>query len=437
MSAFKAGAASVIVHLGEECFPNAESLGQHDDSYVRVIIFETDRRVALLSADMPSMFPPDIKFCKELMQEAAGVAPEDSWIMVSHIISAPHTWPVGDNQQRDTPRPKIIDEDPKIAAAAACITMAYREAYKQAVEEALADMREASVGFGAGSCLININRNMHTAEGWWQGVNHEGFADRALSVLRVNDLEGEPIAILFNYSINSSVGTGPLPDCGGKLSSSDLIGAACAYVEKDYGGNCTAMFMVGATGDQVPLYKINYLETDRSNKLRKGSFGSAGFVLVEAQGRLLGNAVVRISENITAMNHAPAIRTARRTYICECQERDPDMKNLRPARSFDYIPDGTREMTIDAIIIDDVAVVGLQPELDGITVSQIREGSPYEKTMVATFVNGNGKSMPQKESYAMYQYLAMNSPFAEGSAELTRDVAVALLEETKRQPAFI
>lgn len=434
MSVFKAGAASVIVPLGDDCFPNAESIAKHDDVYVRVVIFETDRRYAILSADMPSMLPHDLRFCKDMLEEVAGVAQEDSWVTVTHSYCAPHTWPKGDHEQDDTPRPMPLKNNPHIAQVATRINKANRYAYRKATDEALANMREATVGFGTGTCAVNINKNIPTVNGWWQGASHEGFVDRTLGVMRINGLDGEPIAILFNYSVQNSVGVGPIAEYGkkGKVASADLIGVASAYVEKEYGGNCTAIVLCGAQSDQVPLFKINYTETDRFGKHRSGSYGAAGYILMEAQGRALGNAILQTSEKIKCEDNAPEIRTAQRTYTCKCQERETDIFNLRPVLSYEFVPDGERELTVDAMIIGDIALIGLLPEMDGITVAEIREGSPYDQTMVAAYVNGNGKSMPQKESYTLLQHSAINSPYVEGSAELTRDVALELLKDMKK-----
>jgi hypothetical protein len=69
--------------------------------------------------------------------------------------------------------------------------------------------------------------------------------------------------------------------------------------------------------------------------------------------------------------------------------------------------------------------------MDGITVKEIRDASPYKNTLVAICVNGNAKSMPHKESYTLLHRAALNSPFVPGSAELTRDTAEKLLNDLK------
>lgn len=428
MGIFKAGSAVTVVELDEQCFPNAESVSLHGELCVRVVIFETDRRFAILSADMPSMFDNDLRFCCQLLRDVAGVAEEDAWITVTHCYSAPHTWDL-DGNPGGGHGPKSL-QVPAIRAANERINAAFRAAYRRAVEGALSDLRPAVVGFGTGECAINVNRNMYTRDGWWKGVNHAGYTDKTLSVLRVDDLAGRTIALLYNYSVQITAGAGPIPDAGGRVSNADISGVASQYIERELDG-CAAIFLCGAAGDQVPLLLINYCETDKGGALREGSLGTAGFAVVEAQGILLGGAAVQAAASITCDHPVDTIRTAQTSRAFGCQKREGEMSSKRPTHHYSFVPDGTKELPVHAMLLDDIALVGLLPEMDGITVAQIRESSPFEKTLVASFVNGNAKSMPQAESYELLQYTAINSPFAAGSAEKTRDAAVELLNTLK------
>ena len=432
MGIFKAGSAVEQVRLDELCFPNAESVALHGEICVRVVIFETDRRFAILSTDMPSMFDNDLIYCRDLLQEAAGVAPEDAWITVTHCYSAPHTWDL-EGRPGGGRAPKAMEE-PAMRAAQVRINDAFRAAYRHAAEKALADLREAVVGFGTGSCAINVNRNMYTADGWWKGVNHDGYTDKHLAVVRIDDLQGSPIAVLYNYSVQITAGAGPIPDAGGRVANADISGVASRYIEAEFGNDCAAVFLCGAAGDQVPLLLINYCETDKDGTLRERevSLGTAGFAVVDAQGKMLGNAAAKAAAAIQDMRPVSVIQTARRDYTCGCQKREGEMRSKRPTHQYSFVPDGTKDLPVYAMLLDDIALVGLLPEMDGITVAEIRERSPFEKTLVASFVNGNAKSMPQAGSYELLQYTAINSPFAAGSAEQTRDEAVTLLNELRR-----
>lgn len=427
MTKLKIGAAHIPVALDEGCFPSTEAVGQHDEIAVRVLIMETDRRYALMSVDTPSMFPPDLAFCRRLLKETADVEPENAFIAATHNFSAPHVWPVEPEHAAEFGYrlPPALRDDAEKRRIAARVNAAFRAAYTAAVRQSAAALRPARVGFGSGSCAVNVNRNMETAEGWWQGVDMDGFADRTLSVLRFDDLAGEPVALVYNYSVQPSCCAGEIRD-GGRLVSGDLTGYASAYLEREYPG-CTAIFLAGATNDQVPLFKINYFETDRNGVLRSGSLGETGYVLAGEQGRLLGASVLKVARGIAAAEDAPVLRTARSAYVCRRQKRDGSGRLRHPVRAYSFQPDGECTLTAEVMQIGNVAIAALAPELDGRTVAELREASPFAKTMVATFVNGEGKSMPQAAAYRLCQYGLANSPFAEGSAERARDAALGLL----------
>lgn len=432
MNTLKAGASKAEILLDEGCFPNSESVSIWGKLFVRTVVFETDERFAIMSIDMPSMFPNDVRYCKTML-ESAGIKPEHSWVTVTHSYSALHTWPLGDDAVPGVHVPPVFTEHPELVPIAQRITAAYRDAYRRSLEGALADLQPAGVGFGRGLCAINANRHMETSEGWWQGVNHEGFADRTLQVLRFNNTHGEPIAVLYNYSVQSSAAAEPIDELGGRVTSADLTGVASDYVEREYGDGCVAMFLCGASGDQVPLHKINYNEVGRGKTLRRCSYGEAGFTLMQAQGNILGNCVVQAAESAQCTDTSPVIRTVKSSYICSCQKREDDMSRMKPSKEYKFQLAGTQELPVEVMLIGEIALVGMFPELDGLTVAQLREGSPFEKTMVVTFVNGNAKSMPQKESYDRLHYTAMNSPFVAGTAEQTRDTVLELLQKLKEE----
>lgn len=430
MLKLKAGASSVRVPLGADCFPNAECAAPHDDVFVRALVLESDRRFVLLSADMPSMFPDDLRYCQEMIAQKSGAEPPYVWVGVSHSFSAPHTWPVDSDNGESIHLPSIFREKPEMVAVARRINAAYRTAYDEAIVTALASLRDASIGYGVGTCAINVNRNIETADGWWQGTNHAFFADHALPVVRIDGADGMPFAILYNYSCQAGVTLGPILPDGSKLSSADLPGAASSYIEHEYPGS-VAIFLPGATADQVPICKINYTETDRDGHLRQGSYGEAGYVLLSELGRLLGNAVLETVSRIHAEDSAPSIRAEIVRYRVNCQKRDNDMSRMRPSLSFTFVPDGSRELKVEAVTIGDLAMVGMMPEMDAVNMVSIRESSPFPRNIVTTFINGNEKSMPNRDSYARFQYSAMNSPFVEGTAEESCEVALKLLQKLR------
>lgn len=135
------------------------------------------------------------------------------------------------------------------------IEPAVREACKTAMES----KRRATFGYAEGQTTINVNRCYKTAKGWQQISNWHGNTDHTLPVMRFDDEQGNPIAIL--YVANTAAGmlenamnsTKKYADgTTGKTRqvSCDIAGLSSRYIEKYYGNGCVALYFCGCTGDQ-------------------------------------------------------------------------------------------------------------------------------------------------------------------------------------------
>jgi hypothetical protein len=78
--------------------------------------------------------------------------------------------------------------------------------------------------------------------------------------------------------------------------------------------------------------------------------------------------------------------------------------------------------------IGSIALVGLQAELSSRTGLDIKERSPFDRTVVMTMVNGGAKYMAEAESYDKITYAAMNSRYAKGTAEFVSANILQVLE---------
>ena len=117
----------------------------------------------------------------------------------------------------------------------------------EAASEALADAQPAHVFAGRGECRINSNRRAQTEKGErFLGVNREGACDREVLVIKIEGVDGPPIATLVNYACHPTI-MGP----GNRLITPDYPGAAKRVVEHAVGGRC--LFLQGAAGDQGPV----------------------------------------------------------------------------------------------------------------------------------------------------------------------------------------
>jgi hypothetical protein len=112
--------------------------------------------------------------------------------------------------------------------------------------DALADLRPASLSWGSGIAHFAMNRREFTDKGVILGVNPRGPVDRTVPVLRVDDADGKPRAILFGYACHGT--TNPPSYLG---VSPDYPGYARQVIEEHFPG-AQSLFIAGCGGDANP-----------------------------------------------------------------------------------------------------------------------------------------------------------------------------------------
>src|SRR5262249_38695653 len=94
----------------------------------------------------------------------------------------------------------------------------------EAVVKAAERLEPAPLSWGAGLVNFVMNRRESTPNGVVLGVNPRGLADRTAPVLRIDDADGKPLAVLFGAAChNTTLG----PD--NYQISGDYAGFAQAY----------------------------------------------------------------------------------------------------------------------------------------------------------------------------------------------------------------
>src|SRR4051812_28279395 len=117
----------------------------------------------------------------------------------------------------------------------------------EAASEAMSNLQPVQVRAGRGECHINSNRRAETSTGErFLGVNREGPCDHEVAVVKLDLLDGKPLATMVNFACHPTI-MGP-PN---RLITPDYPGAMKRVVEQAVGGKC--LFLQGAAGDQGPV----------------------------------------------------------------------------------------------------------------------------------------------------------------------------------------
>lgn len=250
-ASLKAGAAKVEITpqtgLRMYGYANRKSgaTGVLDPLYARTLVLEAgDQRFALVVLDLGRVFAPSwIEALRAKVKESSGI----DYLLVAAI----HTHSGPDPTDQFPPANEPDWETPILAKVA------------QAIDEAHQHAVEARLGTGYGVAYIGHNRLRDNPDGtasWFERnptMVPTAPVDPTVSVLRVDDGRGEPIALWVNYACHPVI-FGP----DNLQYSADWPGVMIKNVEQAFGGKPVVMFLQGGDGDINPYYAVTPLAED-------------------------------------------------------------------------------------------------------------------------------------------------------------------------------
>jgi len=218
-----------------------QSNGIHDNLYHRIVGMDNGKTLFFLVSSDHACFSPFVydEFCKELEQKT-GIKSEQVWWTSTHTHSAPEVGHQG-LAMLFLPDRYIHESNPEY-------TEFFKDALIEGIKEAQSKLEPARLGIGTGASMANVNRRQFTPDGQCHlGVNHEGAVDRQIGLIRLERLDGAPIALIANYAMHGTV-------LGGEscLITADAPGVVAEYVESKIGA--PMLFINGAQGNIAPLY---------------------------------------------------------------------------------------------------------------------------------------------------------------------------------------
>lgn len=413
----RAGAGRSNIRL-TDLFPIDEFTAEHDPLSTRVLLTEKGRdRQAIVVVDITSLTEAVITQMKAVVSEITGVKAECIIVTASHTFSTPHIF-TGDQQ---TPKTQAVLE-------------AFKTALRNATQQAMDRLQPAILGMGNGISRIGVNRDISTPYGWWLGADDTGFADPSVNVVTINTLSNQPLAVLINCAVQPAVMDASQTEKGGRLVSADLAGAVSEYVERHFGDNAVAFYLVGCAGDQVPYLQASRHVVHDDGSVSRTDEHEKGFLLLALLGQKLGAEVVRITQRIKPES-ANVYRVERHLISLNGLEFTPHNAATGPVTTFEYIRSTSVTLPVVLIQWGKIVMVGVQPELSAILGERIRAASPFAQTLVITMVDGAAKYLPDIAGYQRLTYEARSSPFAPGEGEHAVQTIVNLLNRLRALPA--
>ena len=341
-SGSKAGAFTVDITPGSPVVMSGYSSrdqpfeGIHDKIYARAIVFDNGiTKACIIQADLIG-FSHDFsdEISNDIMKKT-GIPAENILLVAAHNHGGPSTRVYGTNASKE------LDK---------YIVQLKKDLVRAAVE-ADNNKVDAVFGFGRGTCTMNINRRARQANGAiWLGRNPDGPCDTDVDVFKISSLQNTTRALLVNWPCHATTG-----GQNNRQITGDWPGAAARFVTNELGQNITVAVTAGASADINPIYGPN------------DKFGD-----IEAIGMLLGEEIVRVSENIE-VSLSDELAVVRRELMVPGKERSASRgpnEEINPA--------GEERLTLTVLKVGKSVFVGISGELMTEIGMKIKELSPLK-----------------------------------------------------------
>ena len=282
---------------------------------------------------------------------------------------------------------------------------------------------------GIVDAIVEANRNLVPAKIASGSTTLEGFnrnrhtkllpkpVDSLLAVMRLDSIEGKPIAVLVNFAGHPTSVAGEILQF-----SADYVGAMRVQIEQDFGGQ--AIFMQGACGD---------LSIDRGERKDYIGFGQA-----------LGGEVVKLASALEpSVPEKPSLEVREKQFQFESRT---NLNNpvTRVAYSIAFFPelvanfadeyaDGIKPRLTVALLNGDTAFVGGSGEFFCQHAIRLRERAQVKQLFFFGYNNGYHQYFPTIEAAAQGGYGADSqvAPVEVGAGEKLMNTALTWLFEMR------
>jgi neutral ceramidase len=371
-----------------------------DHIYARTLILDNGtERVVLAIVDSPTI---GAKVAGDLKQRIAArvEVPERNILLgVTHTHNSIKLVTTEDNTKHSTttlPVSRVF-----LDAAVAGILAA--------VEQALAALQPARLGYAAGRAALIGNRNKWLPEQhrYIEGVDRTGTEpiDQRLGVLTVETVGGQPIAFVLNYGIEPVVAM-PMADA----LSGDVPGATSLYIEDRLGGDVVALFTIGATG----------------KSLYSAGSGADPEALITALATILGEEALAVAAGTPLDDSRVPLVGFERRFDCpgkitkpfnspEHVDNSPDPTVAPPVFSDQDSAPVTVSMGL--LRIGELAVLEVDANVSPAVWLKLAAASPFAKTILVSLTYGPVHYVVSDADYPLNTYEATAAMAKMGHAE--------------------
>jgi len=375
-------------------------------------------KVAIVACDVLFVTRDFVDAALVQIAKSTGIPPANVLVNATHTHHAPCTATVHGYVRDDT------------------FTKRVQDAIVRSVEDANAGLTGGDSEFlfklgqentvGANSRVLLSDNTI-----WWGGsmddsLRHTGPFDPQLPVLAFRGPDQKLRALLYNHSTHTIGARKP------GVRSPSFYGLAAQELEGELG--CTVSFLEGASGS---THNITGVPVDEAVRRMKKVIHEA---LAEAKPHAVTRLVsvkrpfqFKVRTFDESVEDEKVASYTRKRMAAGADSIIEVFRNMR--RQLKSEQGKTRDTTLQAILIGDVAIVGVPAEYFTIFGVDIKRRSPFPNTYVAELANDWIGYLPNREAHELggYQtWMGLHSYAEVGTGERVEDNVVQMLEELAR-----
>jgi uncharacterized protein YxjI len=365
-----------------------QSIGVRDRIFHRIVLMDDGfTQFLLVSSELCVMSPATYDQVAAEVDQKLGINPINFWWTLTHTHSAPELGTPG--------LPAVFMSDRYQHP----IDFEYLKEVKQklidGIVEARRMLRPVNIGFGMGESKANINRRERRANGKIAlGFYPEGPVDNQIGLIRLDNLDGSPLAIIANFPIH-----GTFFGQDNLYISGDVPGLISRYVQEKL--KAPVLFINGAAGNLAPNTMPlgnKVVSKDTSMRFFKEALGDKIVDIYKSISQLTQS--MRISSGATQIE---SLRKKSLTWIPELKAYE---KKNRAGEDVVILP--ARFLKFN----QSLAIWSLPGELFCEISNEIRKISPFDNTFFYGYTNGWLGYIPTAKEYVLGGYeVETVSPF--------------------------
>ncbi|MGI8635263.1 MAG: neutral/alkaline non-lysosomal ceramidase N-terminal domain-containing protein [Segetibacter sp.] len=385
-----------------------KSVGIHDRIYHRIVALDDgNTQFFIISSDICLFSPSEYDKVVARLQQEHDINPLNVWWSVTHTHSAPEVGPPGiygvymGNRVQHT-----IDS---------AYTSMIEQSLINGILEAKKNLVPARLGVGWGFSNANINRRAVDVDGKASlGLNPDGPVDRRIGLLRIDKMDGSPLALIANYPIHGTV----LGDKNLQISG-DAPGIVSEYVEGKIGA--PVLFINGAAGNLAPIYSV--YPTPAAGHLNQFRV-------------LLGDKILEANRKITSTMDTVklfagelTVETPRKPGLGWSADMSRYTATTKAGINMVRLPIRFLKMN------EDVAIWSAPIELFCEISNEVRDRSPFPYTFYFGYTNGWFGYLPNAAAWPHGGYeVETVSPFTTSAEQDVTESVVSYLKGEMRNP---